>query len=138
MNNYKLSWKAFGLAVIGGVVGWYLSDSIPLGVAVFTGFLMPSWGKIYMEYAADNPQGYWFKRKLYGWGWTPVRWQGWLAIAIYAGLIAGLAVRANNAAVIGESFSLAFFPPFVVATTIFLLVAYKTGEKPGWQWGVRN
>ncbi len=23
----------------------------------------------------DRP---WFKRKTYGWGWTPVSWQGWL------------------------------------------------------------
>jgi hypothetical protein len=30
--------------------------------------------KEYTDYLKDNPQGYWFKRKLYGWGWTPARW----------------------------------------------------------------
>lgn len=25
----------------------------------------------------------WFKRKTYGWGWTPVAWQGWLVIVLY-------------------------------------------------------
>lgn len=29
-----------------------------------------------VEYLKDNPEGYWFKRKLYGWGWTPAKWQG--------------------------------------------------------------
>jgi hypothetical protein len=32
--------------------------------------------KKYIEYLKDNPQGYWFKRKVWGWGWTPVTWQG--------------------------------------------------------------
>lgn len=31
--------------------------------------------KNYLDYIRDNPHGYWFKRKLYGWGWTPVTWQ---------------------------------------------------------------
>ena len=37
----------------------------------------------YKEYFKNNPNGYWFKRKLYGWGWTPVKWQGWLVIFIW-------------------------------------------------------
>ena len=45
--------------------------------------------KQYLEYVRDNPQGYWFKAKIYGWGWVPARWQGWLVIAVYvAALIA--------------------------------------------------
>jgi hypothetical protein len=24
-----------------------------------------------LDYLRNNPQRYWFKRKLYGWGWTP-------------------------------------------------------------------
>lgn len=38
--------------------------------------------KEYIAYLKDNPQGYWFKAKLYGWGWAPVKWQGLLVIAI--------------------------------------------------------
>ena len=29
----------------------------------------------YIQYLKDNPQGYWFRRKLFGWGWVPVKWQ---------------------------------------------------------------
>ena len=28
--------------------------------------------KEYIAYLKDNPQGYWFKARLYGWGWVPV------------------------------------------------------------------
>ena len=46
--------------------------------------------KEYVSYLKDNPNGYWFKRKLYGWGWTPATWQGWFAIGVYVLLILGL------------------------------------------------
>ena len=31
--------------------------------------------KNYLDYIRDNPKGYWFKRKPFGYGWTPVKWQ---------------------------------------------------------------
>jgi len=34
----------------------------------------------YIEYVRDNPRRYWFKRKLFGWGWTPVTRQGWAVV----------------------------------------------------------
>ena len=43
--------------------------------------------KKYLNYLNDNPQGYWFKAKLYGWGWTPAKWQGWLVVLTYIILI---------------------------------------------------
>lgn len=43
--------------------------------------------KEYRDYFRNNPKGYWFKAKLYGWGWTPVTWQGWCVILVYASLI---------------------------------------------------
>lgn len=84
----------------------------------------------YIAYLKDNPQGYWFKRKLYGWGWTPVRWQGWFVIfASLAIFIAGY--------YIGEYID----SPAMIAISFFLMIiivlffCYKKGEKPRWQWG---
>jgi len=62
--------------------------------------------KEYIAYLKDNPparnafsladaggEHLWFKRKLYGWGWVPVRWQGWLVIIVgIAILIAGIQI----------------------------------------------
>jgi hypothetical protein len=86
--------------------------------------------KKYITYLKDNPQGYWFKRKLYGWGWVPVKWQGWLVIAISmaffaGGIYVGEVDDAPGAALMG----------FLIMVGIFLFFGYRKGEKPEWQWG---
>jgi len=97
--------------------------------------------KEYQEYTKNNPQGYWFKAKLYGFGWVPVKWQGWLVIIIYIGLILTLAISREEA-IIGNPDSgsnfLTFALPIIVLTTLLLIIAYKKGEKPRWQWGPKK
>jgi hypothetical protein len=94
--------------------------------------------KKYIAYLKDNSQGYWFKRKLYGWGWVPVKWQGWCVIFLYILLILSL-VLIREAAIPGNPDSgsnfLTFALPIVVLTVLLIIVAYKKGEKPRWQWG---
>lgn len=87
--------------------------------------------KEYIAYLKDNPKGYWFKAKLYGWGWVPVRWQGWLIIAIgvaflFLGLYVGETDDAPGAALLG----------FLLMTGIILTFGYWKGEKPRWRWGL--
>lgn len=84
----------------------------------------------HIAYIKDNPKGYWFKAKLYGWGWVPVRWQGWvvviLALAIfYAGMYVGHTDDAPGAAALG----------FILMLVIIFYFGYAKGEKPRWQWG---
>jgi len=86
--------------------------------------------KKYLEYLKDNPNNLWFKRKLYGWGWTPVKWQGWLVVLIGIGFaIAGVYVGemddAPGAALLGV----------IIMVSIIFYFGYKKGEKPRWQWG---
>ncbi|HYC83050.1 MAG TPA: hypothetical protein VEB60_00680, partial [Candidatus Paceibacterota bacterium] len=85
--RYPLKKKYVALAAVGFVLGWILSDNVIVGLALFAFLLTPAWWDNYLRYAKDNPQRLWFKRKLYGWGWTPVTWQGWLAVLAYAGLV---------------------------------------------------
>lgn len=93
----------------------------------------------YIAYIKDNPQGYWFKRKLYGWGWTPAAWQGWCVMLLYIALILGL-VFTREDAVPGDPDSgsnfLTFALPIIVLTVLLLIITYKKGEKPRWQWGM--
>lgn len=89
--------------------------------------------KEYRDYLKDNPKGYWFKRKLYGWGWTPVRWQGWLVVFVavaflFFGLYVGETDDAPGATALGLFLMLA----------ILLFFGYKKGEKPRWQWGEKE
>ena len=94
--------------------------------------------KNYITYLKDNPQGYWFKAKLYGWGWTPAKWQGWLVILVYIVLILTL-VLTREKDIPGNPDSgsnfLTFAAPIIVLTFLFIFIIYKKGEKPRWQWG---
>ena len=86
--------------------------------------------KEYMKYLKDNPQSYWFKAKLYGWGWVPVKWQGWFVVVIsiailFTGVYIGDTDDAPGAAFLG----------FLLMIALILTFGYWKGEKPRWQWG---
>ena len=97
--------------------------------------------KQYLAYLRDNPKGLWFKRKLYGWGWVPVRWQGWAVILIYLGLILTLVLNREESIPgnpdSGSNF-LVLGLPIIILTALLIYICYKTGEKPRWQWGLRK
>lgn len=89
----------------------------------------------YLKYLKDNPNHYWFKRRLYGWGWTPATWQGWLSVFVFFGFILW------NARCLGFSEQNTvdfwwFFGKEFVLLVIFIFILYKKGESPKWQWGI--
>ncbi len=79
----------------------------------------------------------WFKRKTYGWGWTPVTWQGWLATAIYVLLLITFSFTLDNKAT-PQDIAFTFILPVAILTGMFIRLAYKKGEAPRWQWGKEN
>ena len=87
--------------------------------------------KEYKAYLKDNPEHLWFKRKLFGWGWTPATWQGWVVVAIGIAIMAfgfyvGQTDDAPGAALLGIILMIGFISYF----------GYKKGEKPRWQWSL--
>ena len=85
--------------------------------------------KKYIEYYKNNPEGYWFKRKLYGWGWAPVRWQGWAVVAGYV-LAIFYFFKDIDASSHSASDTISMFSaPFVIATGILIYICYKKGER---------
>lgn len=90
--------------------------------------------KEYKEYLQDNPKGYWFKSKLYGWGWAPVTWQGWTVFFIYLTLtiLFALTIDGNSPP---REIMFTFILPFILLTITFIRICYKTGERPRWSWG---
>jgi hypothetical protein len=92
--------------------------------------------KGYMEYVRDNPQGLWFKRKLYGWGWTPVKWQGWLV------MLAAVVLIIWNGVALGEEPAqtalIWFFVKLVAIVSALFAICYAKGEEPKWQWGPKK
>lgn len=93
--------------------------------------------KDYIAYLKDNPKGYWFKAKLYGWGWVPVTWQGWSVTAIYAVslLILGLTIDETASP---EDIAFTFILPLILLTATLIRICYAKGEKPRWQWGPKK
>jgi predicted Na+-dependent transporter len=90
--------------------------------------------KDYVAYLKDNKEGYWFKRKLYGWGWTPARKEGWATVGIYVLLVIVVLARAPEV----MDFTTAkaqVIAPVLILTLLLLLICYLKGETPRWQWG---
>ena len=92
--------------------------------------------KEYIEYMKNNPEKYWFKRKLYGWGWTPATWQGWAVIALYIIGVVKIFVIIDMDSHSGSDTLISMFVPFMLLTALLLIICYKKGEKPKWQWGL--
>ena len=91
--------------------------------------------KNYIEYLKDNPKGYWFKRKLYGWGWTPATWQGWAVTLLAVGLIIANAIRVGEQQMNDADTIKQILLPTFILVLVLVVVSYRKGEKPKWTWG---
>ncbi len=72
----------------------------------------------------------WFRRKLYGFGWYPASWEGWVVILVWVVLFAFGMVKMDH-----EGLKNLFF--IFIFTGVLIYICYKKGEKPKWQWGKR-
>jgi len=91
--------------------------------------------KKYREYLKDNKEGYWFKRKVFGWGWTPAKWQGWFVLlAFVAFILLSSFDLTSNLEPTDKDVTL-FIIKTILSAFLLILICYKTGEKPKWQWG---
>ena len=72
----------------------------------------------------------WFKAKKYGYGCgLPVTWQGWLVFIIYILFIIWDFQRIDKSAHSVSDTVRPFFIQVILASVIFLLIVYLTGEK---------
>ena len=94
--------------------------------------------KKYIAYLKDNPKHYWFKRKLYGWGWTPATWQGWLVLFVFVALIILNFYRLDSVSHSASDTLINFLPQTAILLVILMIICWKTGEKPRWQWGASD
>ena len=131
MNKFLL--KIVVAAAAGLIIGLFTKD-VSIGLAMLGLLLLVAWTPLYLNYAKDNPQHLWFKRKLFGWGWTPVSWQGWAVIVIYIALVWGFALTIDeNSSAREKAFT--FFIPAAILTSLLIRICYRKGESPKWQWG---
>jgi hypothetical protein len=91
--------------------------------------------KKYLTYLRDNPNRYWFKRKLYGWGWVPVTLQGWMVVGLWVVAVA-LFARTLDENSSPQEVAFTCILPILFLTILLIHICYKKGEKPRWQWGL--
>lgn len=79
---------------------------------------------------------YWFKRRRYGWGWTPVTWQGWVTVLLWLAIVLGAGATILDVPEEQSRQEVGFFLTFVLIATLTLLrISYAKGPKPHWRWG---
>lgn len=87
----------------------------------------------------EDAQKKWFKRKLYGYGWTPASWEGWLVTLLYAVFVVGASQFYGVYLKLGifdeKRLTVVFFAAVILATAILIKIAIVKGETPRWQWG---
>lgn len=89
-----------------------------------------------IAYLKDNPRGYWFKRKLYGWGWVPAKWQGWAVIGIFIFFFAMNGLSFSAKPIPSDSEVLWFLIKTAIYVAALIAICYMKGESPRWQWGL--
>ena len=73
-------------------------------------------------------EGYWFAPKRYGYGATPVTWQGW---AVTLGFAAALLVAMRLLPTVTEKLIVSL----VLIATLLAIAAAKTDGGWRWRWG---
>jgi len=80
----------------------------------------------------------WFRRKTYGWGWTPITWEGWLVTLLV--VVIPICIRLFMKHLEFDKATQYFYTyasiPILLMTLI--LICFRYGEKPKWQWGVKR
>ena len=76
----------------------------------------------------------WFKRKRYGYGWSPASIEGWLVIFGYIIVLLLLVFSLGEDASDNDALFFLLIP-LGVLTAILIKLSYEHGEKPRWQWG---
>lgn len=79
----------------------------------------------------------WFKTKTYGWGWTPITWEGWLMVFLYVIAVVGSLHYFLTHPILSQ-YDYRAPITFCAFTTLLILVSFARGEKPGWNWGDKD
>jgi len=74
----------------------------------------------------------WFGAKKYGYGWTPITWEGWAILVVFTVFITWRSFKINPSST-GSIIQLVL--ESLVAVSILIWICVKKGEKARWRWG---
>jgi hypothetical protein len=77
---------------------------------------------------------YWFRQKRFGYGGTPVTWQGWLLVLVFVAFVAGCVLLVTFAARHGlAAGALGAIVLLSMAIAALIYVSWRKTEG-GWRW----
>jgi hypothetical protein len=83
------------------------------------------------------PNHPWFRAKTYGWGWTPITWEGWAVqlghVAACIGWVAYLLKDGDMP--FDARRAILDLLPIVALTAVLIVICWLKGERPRWRWG---
>ena len=141
----RLGWAVmlgYVLVVAGGSIALFAAIPVPgdaLVVAWMVAVLASAlaftlWSWRVAEVIAPPPHGdedYWFVPKLFGFGATPVTWQGW-ALLLGTALLLGLDLAIVEARLVKVVIALGLIVAMIAIS------AHKTAGGWRWRWGTRD
>lgn len=80
----------------------------------------------------------WFGQKRYGWGWTPVTWQGWLVVIVFTSAFTLVSLPLKSAVYPLRYVTIIYLPSLVILFGFLFIFFTLTGERPTWRWGTRR
>lgn len=80
---------------------------------------------------------YWFKRRRFGYGWTPVTWQGWLLMIVFlaVAIVSAIIIFPGKSQRPTTNETLLFLAITVVDLAVFLKITLAKSPAPKWRWG---
>lgn len=83
-----------------------------------------------------DAKDYWFKRRRYGYGWTPVTWQGGLAVLAFVAIALGGALMIADTPEGEFTMEVGVYILAVLLSAVTLVrLGYTKGPAPRWRWG---
>ncbi len=85
-----------------------------------------------IEYLQNNPKCYWFKAKIYGFGYDPATKEGFILTFLYIFLVVSSVIGIGNTREVKGTVEMrvAFI---LIITSILILICIKKVEKPAWR-----
>ena len=78
---------------------------------------------------------FWFKPRSFGFGATPVTWEGWAVVAIYLAAVAGIVLMVKLRGGVSGDLTLALGCLAIATVAMILLSWVKTDGAWVWSWG---
>lgn len=81
---------------------------------------------------------YWFKRRRYGYGWTPVTWQGWTVVISWLLFIIVMSIVVLDDAEETPEVIWSYLALVALSIVPLILLSYLKGPSPKWRWGKKE